>query len=151
MSFLDKVVSQTITTTTRTPTQAGFGTALIAAYTTVFPGLVKQYTNPDDMITDGFLVTDQAYKDALHLKSQNPAPPNFKIGRLTTAVTQTVNFIPTNTTEGYVYTGTITRLGTTNTFEIERFDGSGTEAEGTTALTCLATGSGGCPSDGTWD
>ena len=54
----------------------------------------------------------------------------------------------TSAAGGYTVTAT---SDTTNTFTIERFDGSGTEAEGTTALTCLAVGNGGCPSDGTWD
>jgi hypothetical protein len=107
MSFLDKVVQQTITTATRTPTQAGFGTAMIAGFHTNFAPLIKQYSNADDMLVDGFTTADQLYKDALHLKSQNPAPSIFKIGRLTTAVAQSVRLIPVNTTEGYVYEGTI--------------------------------------------
>lgn len=124
MSFLDRVVQQTITTATRTPTQAGFGTALIAGFHTNFAALSKLYSNADEMLTDGFTTADQLYKDALHLKSQNPAPPTFKIGRLTTAVAQTVHLIPVNTTEGYVYQGTINA----EAFEYEVANGDDVEA-----------------------
>jgi type IV pilus assembly protein PilA len=39
---------------------------------------------------------------------------------------------------------------TTNKFSIQRFDGGGTEAEGTVALTCVTKGKAGCPTDGNW-
>lgn len=49
------------------------------------------------------------------------------------------------------YKVTVTEPTTTNTFSIERFDGSvvGT-TEGTTKLACTTAGKGGCPSSGTW-
>ena len=106
---LQDIVNLTITLQSSSPTKAGFGRALIAGYfpTARFAARTKLYTNADDMLVDGFTVNDHVYKLAQALKSQNPAPKDFKIGRCALVPTQVVNLIPTVTTTGFVYSGKI--------------------------------------------
>jgi hypothetical protein len=107
MSTLDQIVNLQITLTSSTPTKDGFGRPLIVAYHTRFPGRTKLYTDPSQMLTDGFAVDDQAYKLALAISQQNPRPKDFKVGRRALAPTQIVNFTPTNLTAGFVYSGSV--------------------------------------------
>jgi hypothetical protein len=103
MSDLDDIVSVAVTVTDKAPTKASFGIPLIAGYHTAWLDYVREYAEADDMLDDGFTTTSPLYLAALVLKAQDPAPPRFKVGRLATAFTQTVDLIPTVTTEGYVY------------------------------------------------
>lgn len=106
---LQDIVNLTITLNSSSPTKAGFGRALIAGYfpTARFAARTKLYTNADDMLVDGFVTTDHVYKLAQALKSQNPAPKDFKIGRCALIPTQVVNLIPTVITTGFVYSGKV--------------------------------------------
>jgi len=79
---LDSLVQVSIVAQTAGISRQGFGTPLIAAYHTVFPERVRTYTNPADMLTDGFTAGHQAYLAAQAIMSQVPAPPSFKVGRL---------------------------------------------------------------------
>lgn len=104
MASLDSIVSVTITATTTTPSRAGFGTPLIAAFHTVFAGRVRSYGSTAAMVADGFLATDPVVRAATAMFSQNPRPPTIKIGRRASAFSQSINLTPTDTTEGFVYT-----------------------------------------------
>jgi len=114
MASLDDIVQLTVTIAGAGGlTKAGFGTPLIAAYHTNFStssDIVRVYTKPADMISDGFQTTDAAYLMATALVSQNPRVQKFKIGRRTHVPTQIVNYTPTVTDVGYVYSGKIDNL-----------------------------------------
>lgn len=116
MSDLDDIVSVAVTVTDKAPTKASFGIPLIAGYHTAWLDYVREYAEADDMLDDGFTTSSPLYLAALVLKSQDPAPPRFKVGRLATAFTQTVDLIPTVTTEGYVYNFNI--AGTAITYTV---------------------------------
>jgi len=114
MASLDDIVQLTVTIAGAGGlTKAGFGTPLIAAYHTHFTtsaDIVRVYTKPADMISDGFTTTDAAYLMATALVSQNPRVQKFKVGRRTHAPTQTINYTPTVTDVGYIYSGKIDGL-----------------------------------------
>lgn len=100
---LSSIVALTISIESAKLSRAGFGTPLIAAYTSVFADRVKSYGSLTEMTDDGFATTDPAYKCAAKVFGQNPSPSIVKIGRRTRAYSQSVDLIPTETTEGFVY------------------------------------------------
>jgi hypothetical protein len=81
MPSLSSIVDVTITAQTKTPSQTGFGTPLVAGYHTVFPERARIYTGLADMITDGFAASDPVYITAQKVFSQNPSPPQIVVGR----------------------------------------------------------------------
>lgn len=106
----DKIVNLTITRHTTAPTAVGFGTPLIAGYHTAWVDRVREYSDPAEMLDDGFATTgvgSQLYHQALDMKSQAPTVAKFKIGRRALPFTKTVHLIPTVTEEGYVYEGNV--------------------------------------------
>lgn len=108
MPIIDQVIQMTITLATKAPTQAGFGTPLLLGYHTLWPVTrVKAYSDPDDMLTEGFSTSHPLYLAAKAVCSQSPRPPTFKIGRRATPLTQTIEIVPTITKQGFVYSGTI--------------------------------------------
>lgn len=95
-SVLDSLLSVAISTQTAGITRKGFGTPLIAAYHTNFPERVRAYTDPSEMLTDGFTAGDAAYRAAVAIMSQIPAPQGFLVGRCaTTPVAHVETFTPT--------------------------------------------------------
>ncbi len=105
---LDTIMNMSITVESRAPSQAGFGMPLLFGYHTHNLGqLVKQYAQADEMLDDGFTTDDALYKAAQIVKSQDPCPDAFKIGRRVVALTQIVILTPQITTPGYKYKGTI--------------------------------------------
>ena len=112
---LSDIVTMNITLKSSSPTQTGFGRALIAAYHSRFAARTKLYKNADDMLADGFLVTDQAYLMAQELCSQRPRPKDFKIGRRALPFTQVINLVPSVTAAGFVYSGKINGISFTYT------------------------------------
>jgi hypothetical protein len=105
---LDTIMNLSITVESRSPTQAGFGTPLLFGYHTHTLDLrVKEYSQADDMLDDGFTTNDALYKAAQIVKSQNPAPDTFKIGRRVTPLTQVIKLTVINVTEGFKYKGTV--------------------------------------------
>jgi len=75
------IVDVTITRETARVLQAGFGVAMILGEHYHFEDRVRTYTDPADMLEDGFLETDAQYKAAVALMSQALSPEEFKIGR----------------------------------------------------------------------
>ena len=78
---LSSIVSVNITKEAARVTQAGFGTTMIIGETYRVYDKVLTYTDPADMLSDGFLVTDNLYIAALKLMSQTLSPEQFKIGK----------------------------------------------------------------------
>jgi hypothetical protein len=107
MSDLDPIVRVTSTVTDKSPTRASFGTPMLAGRHTAWIDRVRDYAEASEMLDDGFTTSSPLYNMALALKAQDPAPPQFKVGRLGLPYTQTIRLFPTVTTEGYVYTFTI--------------------------------------------
>lgn len=104
---LDSIVDLSISATGEGPTQANFGTPLIAAYHTLNADLTRVYTSLPGLVADGFISSTPVYKIAAALKAQNPAITRFKVGRRATAYTQVVNFTPSTPANGTVYSVTI--------------------------------------------
>lgn len=105
---LDTIMNMSITVESRAPSQAGFGTPLLFGYHTRWlDRKVKSYATADEMLDDGFDTDDALYKAALIVKSQNPSPDSFKIGRRVTPLTQIVVLTPKITAVGYKYLGTV--------------------------------------------
>lgn len=115
MASLDSIVTVTITATTVTPSRAGFGTPLLAAFHTTFAERVRSYGSTAAMIADGFLATDVAVRGATAMFAQNPRPPTIKIGRRASAPIQSIQFTPSETTEGFVVRVTIVSPDGTST------------------------------------
>jgi len=78
---LTDIVNVTITRETARVTQVGFGTPMLLGETSRVYDRVLTYTDPADMLTDGFQTTDNLYIEALKLMSQALSPAQFKIGR----------------------------------------------------------------------
>lgn len=114
MTDISEIVSVSITAETTGVTQAGFGTPLIAAYHTNFADRVRTYTSLTGMVADGFAATDPAYLCAQKAFSATPRIQRIKVGKRDSAPTQSVTLTPTDTTEGLVYTVTVTGPGATS-------------------------------------
>lgn len=115
MAFIDDLVSITITRDTRSPSQAGFGTALVAAYHALYADRVRVYAGLDEMVADGFTPYDAAYRAAAALFAQDPAPPSVKLGRRALAMTQTIDLTPASPSAGEVFTVKVDGLTATYT------------------------------------
>jgi len=72
-----------ITRETARVTSTGFGEALLFGPHYHLPATTRvySYTDPADMLDDGFLTTDDLYIAALKLMAQELSPESFKIGR----------------------------------------------------------------------
>lgn len=103
MGTLDQLVTISISVTARAPSQKGFGVPMLFTYHNAWMDLIREYSEPSELLDDGFVATDPTYLMATALASQDPHPPTFKVGRRATAFTQTFTLTPVNTTEGFVY------------------------------------------------
>lgn len=81
MSEIKDYVDVQISRETARITQTGFGISMLLAPHYHFPDRVRSYSDPADMLSDGFLTTDAHYIAALKLMSQQLSPPSFKVGR----------------------------------------------------------------------
>lgn len=135
MSFLTDLVSISVSSRTRTPTRAGFGTALIAAYHTLYADRVRSYSSLSGLLTDGFKTSDPVYKIAAALLAQDPSVRSFKVGRRALAFTQIVDLTPTAPSASEVYTVEVDGLSATFTA-----DGTPTVAEVCTGLASAING-----------
>lgn len=100
MAGLSDIVTITITSNSRTPTRAGFGTPLLMTYHTAWTDKIRTYTDLSGLISDGFTSHSPTYRMAQSLLSQNPRPERFKVGRLTTQPTVTYTLTMTSATQG---------------------------------------------------
>ena len=101
---LNDIVVVDISRETARITKQGFGTSLLTGEHFHTADRVVTYTDPADMLTDGFLSTDNLYIAAVKLMSQELSPENFKIGRKLT----TVNEIQVITIDALDSAGTFT-------------------------------------------
>lgn len=96
MSALDRVVSQTISSSSAALTRTGFGTPMLLGYHNEYSDRVREYSAGSivtDMIADGFASYDPLVRMAGVVASQSPAPAIIKIGK-TTAPDQVVTVTP---------------------------------------------------------
>ncbi|MCK5605471.1 hypothetical protein KAR91_26500, partial [Candidatus Pacearchaeota archaeon] len=78
---LKDIVEVNITRESARVTQTGFGTPMIFGEHARFSDRSRSYSDPADMLDDGFLVTDLHYLAAIKLMSQELSPTLFKVGR----------------------------------------------------------------------
>lgn len=78
---IQDIVDVDITRETAKLTRLGFGTPLILSEHGRFSERAKTYSDPSEMLDDGFLITDEAYIAALTMFSQELSPEQFKVGR----------------------------------------------------------------------
>jgi len=89
MSTLDDVVRVSIQIASSAITLPGFGRPLILpSVDPPFSEPSRLYTDPDDMLDDGFTILDDAYLMAQTLAQQSPRPVDWLVGRRTTASVQ---------------------------------------------------------------
>jgi hypothetical protein len=81
MSEIKDFVEINITRETAKVTRTGFGTALLFGPFSYYPDRVRTYSDPSDMLEDGFQTTDDLYIAALKLMGQELSSPQFKVGR----------------------------------------------------------------------
>lgn len=81
MSGLDAIVNVVLSSATQQVTRRGFGTPMILGCSNKFAEPCRTYTEPSEMVTDGFLVTDPEYLAAQAVKAQEPCPASFKVAR----------------------------------------------------------------------
>ena len=93
---ISQIITVNIQRNTTTPSQAGFGQALLLGYfpTTVFPERTRTYSSLTGLTTDGFTVNDPIYKMAQDLLAQSPSPTSFTVGRRALAPSQSFTFTP---------------------------------------------------------
>ncbi len=109
MSFLDDLVTVSITASSATPSKPGFGTILIAAQKVpiAFTARTRKFSSLKEMTDYGFAVTDPAYLAASKIKSQNPSLNSWKVGRRALPTTQSLTLKCLSAVEGDVYSGEI--------------------------------------------
>ena len=109
MSEIQDFVVLSITRETARLTQTGFGTPLLMGPHYYLPETTKvtTYTDPADMITDGFLTTDDLYVAALKLMGQELSPEQFKVGRKNDDVNSKATLAFTGTASAGTFTVTV--------------------------------------------
>lgn len=92
---LDDLINVQITRESAFVSLPGFGVPLIVPASTEIPAAwvssgerLRYYTDPAQMLEDGFTSSDEAYLEAQVLMSQNPRPSRFAVGRRLTPVAQ---------------------------------------------------------------
>lgn len=126
MSDISSIITVNITRETSVPTAQGFGVPCFAVQHSHFADRVREYSSVAEMVTDGFATTEPGYLAASAALAQNPKLTAVKIGRLANMQTQSVELTPTNTTEGFVYSLTVTgpsaTSGETFTYTVQASD-----------------------------
>lgn len=128
---LESIFNLSITNTSVSVSQQGFGIPLILGYHTRFAERARTYSTLAAMVADGFVTTDMEYRAAAAVFAQNPRPPSIIVGRRLTRSTHTVEVTPTAVNSA-VYTLTID--GTEYAYTA---DASATVAEITAGLVAL--------------
>jgi hypothetical protein len=92
MSTLAEIFDISISTTAETLSLASFGKPIIMAcdVPAAFTDRVREYGSGTEMLSDGWTVEHEAYKMAVVLKSQNPCPDKFLVGRRANKRSQSV-------------------------------------------------------------
>ncbi len=85
-SKVSDFVNVNITRQTAKISRVGFGTAMLLTEYYNIADRTKTYSDPSEMLTDGFVTTDAAYIAANELYSQEFTPSQFKVGRRKTNI-----------------------------------------------------------------
>lgn len=101
---INNIVAVNISRETARITRQGFGTPALIGEHFHLAERMKSYTDPADMLDDGFLTTDNLYIAALRLMAQALSPETFKIGKKNT----TVNEVQVFTLDALASAGTYT-------------------------------------------
>lgn len=104
---IESIVRVSITKGTRQVTVQGFGTPCIFGPSDRFMDPIRYYTDPADMLTDGFLTSDPEYIEGVEIMSQQPSPEQFGVSHYTAAVAQVNTVSITSVMNTTVYTVTI--------------------------------------------
>jgi len=81
MSEINDFVVVNISRETAKITRTGFGIPMFIGDYSNIPDRSKEYSDPADMLTDNFSITDPEYIAALKLMGQALSPESFKVGR----------------------------------------------------------------------
>lgn len=136
---LNNVVNLQITVVSSALKSVGFGTPLLLPTTVPggFTERLRYYSDPADMVTDGFATTDWAYVEAVAIASQSPHVDRWAVGRRLAAVAQSQVFtLPANPDDSVTYAVTING----QTIPTAALDGTSTTAELLTALIAAING-----------
>ena len=90
MSSLAALINVQIKVSSTAPAQANFGVPAIFAYHTHYPDRIRYYSSLAGMVSDGFSVTEPAYKAASAILDQTPTVTSFAVARRTLAPVQAV-------------------------------------------------------------
>lgn len=106
---LSDIVRVTISIESAAVVAAGFGVPAIFGDTQdAFGGaMYREYSDPAEMLEDGFAITDPEYVDAVALMAQSLKPDLFVVVRRAVAVAQVDTITPSTVTNSATYTFTI--------------------------------------------
>jgi hypothetical protein len=104
-----EIITHTVTVADATVSRFGFGVPLIAGHHNYWAELVRSFNDPDEMTVAPFNMptTHAIYRTAQKIKSQNPSPPTFKVGKLVGAITHSVELVPSTPVAGEVFKLTV--------------------------------------------
>lgn len=108
MSQLDRTIGGTITADSTTTSRPGYGTPCFMAFHTKNADPLRTYGDSSSMLSDGFALTDAAYRMVASAFEQNPRPVQVKLGRMTTAVADRKTLTVKTFVQGSVLSVTIT-------------------------------------------
>jgi len=94
MGAIDQIVNIQISQQTAAVPQEGFGVPLIMGPSNRFSDLVRYYTDPADMLADGFLTSDPEYVKCVEAFEQDLQPTQVGIGKYSAAVAQVETITP---------------------------------------------------------
>lgn len=137
---LEDFLNLHITIEDKAPTQASFGTPLILAFHEAWTDtLVKEYADASELLDDGIDEDDDVYKLAVTVKSQEPSPSTFKVGRR--PFRRTVTLDPTtHTATGNVLSVTLDGVVVSHTVLIGENGNKTAVVEALAAAAALALG-----------
>lgn len=141
---LESIFNVSVSSTSRTPSRAGFGTILLLCYHTAFVARVRSYTSLTGMVSDGLTSTSPAYQMAAAAFAQNPRPPRVKVGRRATPFEKTLRLTPSTPAAAEVYSLNVNGSAVSVTA-----DGTPTVAEVCTALATAVAALSGVGASGT--
>lgn len=105
MGQIDTIVDVVVSLQAGSVQQAGFGIPLILGPTGFANSdLIRYYSAPSGMLSDGFTTNSPEYKHALAAMGQSLQPLEFAIGKRGSVVGQVDDVTITSATSGYVYT-----------------------------------------------
>jgi hypothetical protein len=109
VSTTTEVIETTIEIRDTAVSQQGFGTPLIAAAHDFWPERVRTFSELAELVTPPLNVptSHPIYLNAQRLKSQQPSPSQFKVGKRDSLAAQTFELVPTIDPAGGTYTFTI--------------------------------------------